>query len=637
MVSEVTQAAPPSAATAPAGALPAGLIQRTDGVYVDLAVPAPLRVAAVNQLFLSHCLLTGLDYGALIKALYDVGPALPPPLPGQPPLLRVANGVAPFMPARQALYKTVKMGHGYAEYFFAPIYLDAEELPDGTVLPERQTKLDVDEFVADLWLKGVRFGIDVAAVAHAISSGKSERITVARELEPAAGQDAVVVEVSQDIHRSDAPRERADGRVDLLSFQNRFPQIKQNMRLLKKLPCVPGLPGYDLAGMPSAPDAPKDLELRHLAGDGTAVEQQDDGEYLISTKEGFLSVDAKSHRIAITDKIVSKEGVSGRTTGNLELAGGYEEFGDVQEMREVHGSDITVHGDVYGNIHSKGGQVILDRNLVGGNIHNAAGDIHVKGVASGAVLQTHGGKLVVGRAENCVLAGTSVEVGEASNCEIVADEVRIGVAEGCAIAGRNVEIESCGPRKRTEMVIYVLVRDVSHFDQELADLRTRSAAFATANVTLQAEIDTISQQPDVRRYLALAAKLRTQELTLTPEQGQHLRKIAGAVAAEVQALGKLTQDLQAGQTQHKLLVERAARVAALRAEAAGLARCGLHMVAGDTLVRTMPFQADSGALYHLAAKDIKLRLRGTPSGGEELFARASGSLDWHLSTHGTAT
>ncbi|MBA5689269.1 DUF342 domain-containing protein [Duganella sp. LX47W] len=613
------------------------MIQRTDGVYVDLAVPAPLRVAAVNQLFLSHCLLTGLDYGALIKALYDVGPALPPPLPGQPPLLRVANGVAPFMPARQALYKTVKMGHGYAEYFFAPIYLDAEELPDGTVLPERQTKLDVDEFVADLWLKGVRFGIDVAAVAHAISSGKSERITVARELEPAAGQDAVVVEVSQDIHRSDAPRERADGRVDLLSFQNRFPQIKQNMRLLKKLPCVPGLPGYDLAGMPSAPDAPKDLELRHLAGDGTAVEQQDDGEYLISTKEGFLSVDAKSHRIAITDKIVSKEGVSGRTTGNLELAGGYEEFGDVQEMREVHGSDITVHGDVYGNIHSKGGQVILDRNLVGGNIHNAAGDIHVKGVASGAVLQTHGGKLVVGRAENCVLAGTSVEVGEASNCEIVADEVRIGVAEGCAIAGRNVEIESCGPRKRTEMVIYVLVRDVSHFDQELADLRTRSAAFATANVTLQAEIDTISQQPDVRRYLALAAKLRTQELTLTPEQGQHLRKIAGAVAAEVQALGKLTQDLQAGQTQHKLLVERAARVAALRAEAAGLARCGLHMVAGDTLVRTMPFQADSGALYHLAAKDIKLRLRGTPSGGEELFARASGSLDWHLSTHGTAT
>ncbi|MES2113914.1 MAG: flagellar assembly protein A, partial [Pseudomonadota bacterium] len=583
--------------------------------------------------FLSHCYFVGLDYAALMKALYDVGPALPAPLPGQPPVLRLAAAVAPFAPGRQALYKTVKLGHGYAEYFFAPIFLDAEELPDGTLLPERQARLDVDEFVADLWLKGVRFGVDVAAVAHAIGAGKSERITVARELEPAPGQDAVVVEVSQDIHRSDAPRARADGRVDLLSFQNRFPQIKQHMRLLKKLPCVPGLPGYDLAGMPSAPDAPKDLELRYLAGDGTAVEQQDDGEYLVSTKEGFLSVDAKSNRISITDKIVSLEGVSGRTTGNLELAGGYEEFGDVQELREVNGSDITVHGNVFGNIHSKGGQVILDRNLVGGNVHNAAGDIQVKGVASGAVLQTRGGKLVVGRAENCVLAGTSVEVGEAMNCEIVADEVRIGVAEGCAIAGRNIEIESCGPRKRTEMVIYVLVRDVSQFDQELAELRARSAAFEASNAVLQQEIDVISQQPDVRRYLALAAKLRTQELTLTPEQGQHLRKIAAAVAAEVQALGKLTQDLQAGQTQHKLLTDRGARVAAQRAEAAGLARCGLHMVAGETVVRTMPFQADSGALYHLAPKDIKQRLRGTPAGGEELFCRSGGSLDWHLSTH----
>ena len=124
MVPEVTQAAPPSAA--PAGALPAGLIQRADGVYVDLAVPAPLRVAAVNQLFMSHCYFAGLDYGALMKALYDVGPALPPPVPGQAPLLRVASGVSPFTPERQALYKTVKMGHGYAEYFFAPIYLDAE-------------------------------------------------------------------------------------------------------------------------------------------------------------------------------------------------------------------------------------------------------------------------------------------------------------------------------------------------------------------------------------------------------------------------------------------------------------------------------------------------------------------------------
>lgn len=625
MIQDVPPATPPTGEAA----LPAGLLQRADGVYLDTGVPAPVRVAAIDQLFQSGAYLASLDYPALIKGLYDVGPAPA----GGAPMIRVALRVAPFEAQRQALYKTAKISRGSAEYFFETLYIDAMELPDGTIIPERQARLDVDEFVADMWRKGVRFGIDVAAVAQAIGSTKTERITVARELEPAPGQDAFVVEVSQDIHRSDAPRERADGRVDLLSFQNRFPQIKQNMRLLKKQACVPGLPGFDLTGKPSAPKPPKDLELRHLAGDGTMVELQADGEYLVSTKEGFLSVDPKSDRISITDKIVSKEGVSGRTTGNLQLAGAYEEFGDVQELRDVEGSDITVHGNVFGNISSKGGEVILDRNLVGGGVHNARGDIHVKGVASGAVLQTRDGKIVVGRAENCVIAGTRIEIGEASNCEIVGDDVTISVAEGCAIAARNVEVESCGPRKRVEMVIHVLVRDVTRFDQEIADLRSRGAAFVQANGVIEQEIALLSQQPDVRRYLALAAKLRTHELSLTAEQGQHLRKIAGAVATEVQAIGKLTLDLQAGQTQQNLLQERCARVIAQRDEAAGHARCGLHLVNGDTMVRSMPFLPEAGALYHLAGKDIKQRLRATPTGGEVLFSGASGALDWHLAEH----
>ncbi|MES2114198.1 MAG: hypothetical protein V4578_03560, partial [Pseudomonadota bacterium] len=66
MVPEVSQAVTPAAA--PAVALLVGLVQRADGVYADLAVPAPLRVAAVNQLFLSHCYFVGLDYAALMKA-----------------------------------------------------------------------------------------------------------------------------------------------------------------------------------------------------------------------------------------------------------------------------------------------------------------------------------------------------------------------------------------------------------------------------------------------------------------------------------------------------------------------------------------------------------------------------------------
>ncbi|MFA9218730.1 MAG: flagellar assembly protein A [Sphingomonadaceae bacterium] len=506
-------------------------------------------------------------------------------------------------------------------------------LPDGTLIPERPVRLDVDEFVADMWFKGIRFGIDVKAVAAAIQSVKPARITVAQDLAPTPGQDALVVEVSQDIHRSDAPRARSDGRVDLLSFQNRFPQIQQNMRLLKKEPPLAGLPGYDLAGRITPPTAPKDLELRFWAGDGTAVEVQAGGEFLVSTRVGFLNVDAKSSRISITDKIISTEGVSGRTTGNLELAGAYEEYGDVQELRDVTGGDITVHGHVYGNITSRGGTVLLGQNLVGGNVVNADGDITIKGVASGAIIHSRTGCIRIKRAENCVISAPRIEIEEASNCELAADDIVLALAEGCAVAGRNVAIESCGPRKRTEMLIYVLVRDVSQLDAEIVDLELRVAAFAQANAANQAEIARISELPDVRRYLALSARLRTQEVVLTPEQGQSLRKIAAAVKDDVQAITKAMQDLKAGSAQHQVLRERADRVIAQKAEAAGYARCGLHLVDGETLVRTLPYQGCSEPLYLLPAKELKQRLRGTPVSGEILLAASHGSLDWHLAGH----
>ena len=627
MVQDVASAAPVVVGAPPAtdAALPIGLVRRTDGIYIDVGLPGPALIAAVNQVFRSGFHLTGLNYPLMIKALYGVGPDL-----GAAQALRLCDDVRLFDPLRAALYKNPKMGRGYAEYYFEPLYLDEEVLPDGTVIPERQTRLDIDEFIAHMWCQGIQFGIDVAAVAAAMAASKPDRITFATDLEPEPGQNATVVEVSSDLHRSDAPKARADGRIDLQSFQNRFPQIKANARLLKKVPAVPGQPGFDLSGRVTAPEPPQDLTLRFYAGDGTDAQTLDDGEYLVSTREGFLSVDAKTNRISITDKIVSLEGVSGRTTGNLELAGAYEEFGDVQEQRDVTGGDITVHGNVYGNIHSRGGVVVLDQNLVSGSIQNALGPISIAGVASNSVIHTSGGAITIGRAENCVISGSSVRIEEASNCEIVADEVVISVAEGCAVAGRNVEIESAGPRRRTEMVIHVLVRDVTRFDEEIAELDARLAGFAQTILAGEQEAERIAALPDVRRYLALAAKLRTQELTLTPEQGQFLRKIAAAVATEIQALDQLKKEIQAAQTQQKLLRDRLERVIGQKVAAAGVARCGLHMVSGETTVRTMPFLADGVSLTLLPPKEIKQRLRGTPSGGEMLFCDSAGSLDWHL-------
>lgn len=607
--------------------MPEGVVARPDGVFLDLRRLAPELVGAVDALFRSGYVLRGLDYPVLARALYDVGPEL---APNAELLARIADRVEPFPALRKTLYRNVKVRDGEAEYFVEPIYLPAEELPDGTLLPERQAELDFDEFVADMWLKNVRFGIQVAEVRAALAAPKGERVVAARDLEPTPAQDAQVVEVASELHRSDAPRQRADGTVDLTSFQNRFPQIKQGMRMLQKLPGKAGAPGRTIGGQPMPALQPGDVDLQRLAGEGTLIARDAEGEFLVAAREGFLDVDPKSGKVALSDKIISRDGVSGRTTGNLELMGAFEEFGDVQELRDVNGCDITVHGDVFGNIHSSGGTIVLGRNLVGGKAINAKGDITVLGVASGAIIQTASGTVTIkGRAESCVISAPRVVIAEASNCEVFADEVEIELAVGCAVAGRSVKVESAGPRKSSEMFVYVVVKDVAGHEAELEALQKQSAKQEAEIALWRAEHDRLNGLAEVRSYLTLAEKLRKGEIQLTPAQVPQLKKVAAAVAPQVKAIGQLLQSIRT--TEDALAGARARRdeLEALKRDAAARSSVRVMLVDGEVLVRTLPLGDATAGNFMAQSKDYKAMLRGPRLDSLTIFTGTSGSVSWH--------
>jgi uncharacterized protein (DUF342 family) len=453
-------------------------------VYADPSVLGTTLIAAIDNVYRAGNYFVGVDYPVLMKALFGHGPDLPRG-PDGAAVVRIAADIQAFDPVRRALYRAAKIGRGHAEYYFEPVWLPNPVDPDGEGF---QTRLDVDEFIADMWTKGIRFGLDLPAIAAAMASNKADRITVARQLEPVPGEDAHVVEVSDDIHRNDAPLELANGRLDLNSFQNRFPQIQPGVRLLKKLPATLGAPGFELSGtqLPAKPG--RDTDLAPYAGTGTQVQRLPDGEFLVSSQAGFLMVDAKTSRISVDVKVVSRDGVSAKTTGNLRLTGDYEEFGEVQEKRLIEADSITVHGDVFGSLLSRGGTVVVRANLVGGSARNVRGDIHVRGVASGALLQADDGRIVMERAESCVIAGTRVEIGHAVNCEIVADEVVVKVAEGCALAGRAVTVECTVPRKQSEMLVAVLQAEGRQIDEVIAAVTQRVDEFAALAARLKAEM-----------------------------------------------------------------------------------------------------------------------------------------------------
>src|SRR3954468_12168617 len=104
-----------------------------------------------------------------------------------------------------------------------------------------------------------------------------------------------------------------------MAFQNRFPQVKAGERLLKKVPRSAGTLGFELSGTSLEPPVPEDIQMWPMAGPGNVIEVNEDVEFLVSMQAGFLSVDAKTSQLSVDEKIVSRDGVSSRTTGNLTL------------------------------------------------------------------------------------------------------------------------------------------------------------------------------------------------------------------------------------------------------------------------------------------------------------------------------
>jgi hypothetical protein len=460
-----------------------------------------------------------------------------------------------------------------------------------------------------------------------IESGQAGRVTVARRLDPVPGQDARIIEVSDDIHRSDAPRQLANGKLDLMSFQNRFPQIQQGARLLKKLPRAAGTPGYELSGIAIEPEVPGDVDLRAYSGPGTMVERTGEGEFLVAQQAGYLSVDAATSQLSINDKIISRDGVSARTTGNLQLTGDYEEFGEVQEMRVIEGESITVHADVFGHVLSRGGAVLLNRNLVGGSARNKRGDIRINGVASGAVIQASGGAVVLQRAENCIVSGARVSIGQAINCEIIGEQVEVGEAEGCAIAGLTVAVGSAAPRRQSEMVVFAMHPDSERVDEMIEQVRARIDGFAQLAARHKAEVDELTSRPELRKYMLLATRVRKNELTLTPEQVPQFQKMAAAAGPELKAIGRASGEAKAAEAQRQSGLALLARLEAQRVDTAQACGVSVRAVLGEIQVRALPFHPDGSSTYDLPERDIKARLRAAGR-GTLLFAGAEGAFEW---------
>lgn len=628
--------------------LPSFIVRKKDGLHVDLlAVDSRnLMLQFAERVFASRARFADLDYEVFLNLVFLWEPAdierqaAALTRKGKPPLLRLARDIVPFPEERRGIYRGVKiLGNGKsAEYIFEQVSVertvDDLEAPDGSGRRRIAERLyaDFDEFVAAAWEKGVRFGIDARVVREAIARDNAERTVIAQLTVPTEGRDAGIDEQTDLLHRDDTPRILANGRIDLRHYRNRFPQVKAGTRLFKKIPRVPGVSGWDIHGKELLPAAVKDFDIETLAGVGTRVVRDGAELFVIAAQDGFLDIDAQSNQVSVIHKIVNREGISMRTTGDLYLEGDdFEEHGDVQEKRVVEGHNMIFLADVFGNVVSDGGRVAIRQNISGGTARSPGGSIVVEGFASRALLEARGGEVDVSRAEGSTFIADRVRIERAVKCDIVAEEVEIESAEGCAIAARKVSLKTSAARKGEGTTVAMLLPDLANFDIQLKRLEELRGSIAAESARHEAALQALLARTEMKSYLAIQSRLKAKTLAMSPAQRLQWDALQKQLAPALQQAAALNEAIRqarenAARTDEEIESLRQAR----GASGEGIA-CTIGTVAGDTRVHTLRIAFDAPPLASLAPKALHARLHAVSSGAASLFSGSSGSFEWQAS------
>lgn len=601
----------------------------------------------VSRVFSSGLIFHGLEYPVFQRLLYDEDWVNS--LRGAGGEVRFASEIQLFPNQRKPLYHSVKLVEGgkSAEYMFEPVgievsyqepvYGEPDEFGIVPIVEYRMktriqpARLDMDEFVADMWLKEIRFGIDTETVHSCIQSGVSQRVKIARQLEPTAGRDAEIKEASTHLHRDDAPKILPNGKADLRVFKNRFPQMAKGERMIQKIPRALGKFGRKINGEAIEPSLPKDIDISQLAAMGTRVDVGADGEYLVAAVDGFLHIDNHTNQISVTEKIENKGGVSVRTTGDLDLSvDEFIEHGEVQEGRLVEGKQMTFLSDVFGKILSHEGNIHIKSCLAGGKAEALSGNIEIKGNISRADVRARHGEVVGEIAESSILLGRVVRIKYAVNCDIVADELYADQLEGCSVAAKKLVIASAGERRGRDTAVTVLLPDFSTFDQYIEKLQKRRAEVHSKITVLTNKMSHIKAEPEFAKFLNLEAGIRKGEIKLNESQAFSWRKIVEKHSAASKLLIRLKSEIDAlAHSEKDIEVEREFTKNEKAALADGIS-CEISQIKSHTLGQSMRSANGVDFFAELSASDIRALLQKTGGEKSRIFASDSGSVAWQF-------
>lgn len=212
----------------------------------------------INNVFKNDCYFKNLDYEIFKKIIYDLN-SYKSSLENKN--LKLSWIIKRFDIDRKSKYQEPKKdGKDSAEYSFCKLYEDIEV--DWKTI-EKDVFLDIDEFIASMWNYGIRYWLDIVKIEDIIKNKKSDRIIIAKSLDPIPWIDARLLTMIN-LWMDSELQTKTGGLINLKNYKRVFPQIKSWVKIYQKINKTPWYNWINIYWEEILPLAPKDIVLEDI-------------------------------------------------------------------------------------------------------------------------------------------------------------------------------------------------------------------------------------------------------------------------------------------------------------------------------------------------------------------------------------
>ena len=388
---------------------------------------------------------------------------------------------------------------------------------------------DKNDVISDLQFHKITYGYDEAAIAQYLQNRSyCTDIVIARGTAPVHGTDAVITYYfNTDL--STRPSRNEDGSVDFFHL-NTINHCKAGDVLASLKKAVEGVNGTTVYGEVIRPRTIKHLFLKH----GHNIEVSEDGCEMRSLINGHVCL--TEDKVFVSD-VYEVENV-GTATGNIESEG------SVQAGFEIKAKgNVEVKGVVEGAVIEAGGDIIIARGMNG----------------MGKGILRAGGRVIMKFAENATITSASYIESESimhstvSAGKYVAVDGRKGfIAGGVVRATEKISCKTLGSPMGADTIVEVGVNPENklryqNLQKELMDSQKKLAQIQPVLINLSNKLRQGEKfTPDQMKYIKSLAVMNQQMNELIEKDKEEILILEAAMETEGQACVCVSDEAYAG-------------------------------------------------------------------------------------------